>query len=85
MIMSWPCLSLRPVLDSLPVCTWRGEGPIVCELLRAQHRYPVKGCQGGPLPERSPCGAAANRSWRELTAHTNFQWLTTACACEETP
>jgi hypothetical protein len=54
MIQHYPCGDLRPVGDSLPKRTWRGEGPLVLSHYRCVHRFPESGCQGEPLPARKP-------------------------------
>lgn len=77
---------LRPSEDSLPVCTWRGEGDYTQRQLRGLHRYPQAGCQGEPLPERKPCRKLplSAKEQRSLPAYESA-FGCGACACEETP
>jgi hypothetical protein len=70
---------LLPCSDSLPVSTWRGEGPLTQVFRLALHRYPKAGCQGEPLPEKSPC-VSRDRFARRFG---RGEWG--VCACEETP
>jgi hypothetical protein len=87
---------LLPCSDSLPVSTWRGEGPLTQVFRLALHRYPKAGCQGEPLPERKPCprradydswlGAADDISQARCSGgRIGETEALGACACEETP
>ena len=77
---------IMPDGDSLPVCTWRGEGDYTQRKLRGLHRYPVKGCQGEPLPERK-CRASTQvaKELRCSGGQAGAFYALGACACEDTP